>query len=69
MQALEASWTNTAVVDTVPLDAQGRPRSRGDHVLVRPAGSWRVSEWHAIDEMVTSDHRPIFVILEWLGTH
>ena len=69
MQALEASWTNTAVVDTVPLDPQGRPRSRGDHVLVRPAGSWRVSEWQAIDEMVTSDHRPIFVILEWLGTH
>ena len=69
MQALEASWTNTASLDGVPLDALGRPRSRGDHILVRPAQSWRVVEWQVVDETVTSDHRPILAILEWLGAH
>jgi len=69
MQALEGSWTNTATADAVPMDAQGRPRSRGDHILVRPAQSWRVAGWQVVDETVTSDHRPILVVLEWLGTH
>ena len=68
MQTIESSWTNTAAVDSVPLDGFGRPRSRGDHILVRPAQGWRVVEWGVVDETVTSDHRPIFAILEWLGT-
>lgn len=68
MQALEGKWMNT-VVDFVPVDALGRPRSRGDHILVRPAQGWRVVEWHVVDETVTSDHRPIFAVLEWTGAH
>jgi len=69
MQAIEGMWTNTAMADPIPPDALGRPRSRGDHVLVRPASSWRVLEWRVIDETLTSDHRPILVILEYLGNH
>lgn len=68
MQALEAEWTNT-VPESVPVDAQGRPRSRGDHILVRPERSWRVVDWQAVDETVTSDHRPVLAVLEWLGAH
>jgi endonuclease/exonuclease/phosphatase family metal-dependent hydrolase len=68
MQTLEGSWANTAPADAVPMDAPGRPRSR-DHILVRSAPSWRVVEWQVVDETVTSDHRPVLAILEWLGTH
>jgi endonuclease/exonuclease/phosphatase family metal-dependent hydrolase len=39
---------------------------RVDHVLVRPAESWRVLESRVFDEPVASDHRPVLVVLEWL---
>jgi endonuclease/exonuclease/phosphatase family metal-dependent hydrolase len=64
MLALEAGWANTSTADADPASASGRPRSRGDHILVRPAGQWRVIEWHVIDETLASDHRPLLVVLE-----
>jgi endonuclease/exonuclease/phosphatase family metal-dependent hydrolase len=64
MLALEASWTNTSTADSDPGSASGRPRSRGDHILVRPAGQWRVSEWQVIDETLASDHRPLLAVLD-----
>ena len=67
MLALEAGWTNTSTADSDPGGASGRPRSRGDHILVRPAGHWRVIEWHVIDETLASDHRPLLAVLELTG--
>jgi endonuclease/exonuclease/phosphatase family metal-dependent hydrolase len=64
MLALEAEWSNTSTPDSDPGFTSGRPRSRGDHVLVRPAGRWRVLEWNVIDETLASDHRPVLVVLE-----
>jgi endonuclease/exonuclease/phosphatase family metal-dependent hydrolase len=67
MQILEAEWSNASVADPQPLLPDGRPRRRGDHVLFRPAGAWRVVEWTSIDETLASDHRPILAVLEWMG--
>jgi endonuclease/exonuclease/phosphatase family metal-dependent hydrolase len=69
MLALEAEWTNTSTADSDPANASGRPRSRGDHILVRPAERWRVIEWNVIDETLTSDHRPLLAVLELTGHH
>jgi hypothetical protein len=44
-----------------------RPRSRGDHILVRPAESWRVVDWQVIDENVVRSP-PILAELEWTGS-
>jgi endonuclease/exonuclease/phosphatase family metal-dependent hydrolase len=68
MQILEGEWMNTSLLDADPTMVV-RPRSRGDHILVRPAESWRVVDWQVIDESVTSDHRPILAVLEWIGSH
>ncbi|MEO6437474.1 MAG: endonuclease/exonuclease/phosphatase family protein [Tepidisphaeraceae bacterium] len=43
------------------------PHKSIDHVLVRPAERWRVSETRVIDERVASDHRPVLVKLELLA--
>jgi endonuclease/exonuclease/phosphatase family metal-dependent hydrolase len=42
---------------------------RSDYVLARPAGSWRAVETTVLDETVASDHRPVLVVLEWVGAH
>jgi endonuclease/exonuclease/phosphatase family metal-dependent hydrolase len=67
MQALEAVWANTSAAAPVSDDTTGRPRSRGDHVLLRPGAGWWVIEWRVIDETIASDHRPVLVVLEWAG--
>ena len=67
MQILETQWTTASAVDPSPTTPSGRPRFRVDYVLFRPAESWRVLESRVIDEPVASDHRPVLVVLEWLG--
>jgi len=68
MDLLNAHWINPPAIDPSPIAPSGRPRSRIDYVLVRPAGSWRVIESRLIDDTVASDHRPLLVVLEWAGT-
>lgn len=68
MQIIQSQWTN-ASADPSPTIPPGRPRPRGDYVLFRPAGTWRVIESTVIDETVASDHRPLLVVLEWIGVH
>jgi endonuclease/exonuclease/phosphatase family metal-dependent hydrolase len=43
------------------------PQSRIDYVLIRNSDPWRIMEVKTIDEQVVSDHRPVLVVLEWLG--
>jgi len=47
---------------TFPADA---PEREIDFVLVRPTDSFRVLEHRVLDEDVASDHRPIFLVLEF----
>lgn len=68
MEVLEERWTNPPATDPSPIGPSGRPRMRVDYVLIRPAGRWRVVESSILDDTVTSDHRPLLVVLEWTGT-
>lgn len=43
------------------------PNIRIDWVLTHPKGAWRTVESRVIDERIASDHRPLYVELEWLG--
>jgi endonuclease/exonuclease/phosphatase family metal-dependent hydrolase len=67
MDLFEEQWTDPPAADPSPISPSGRPRSRVDYVLIRPAASWRVIESRIIDEPVASDHRPLLVVLEWTG--
>jgi endonuclease/exonuclease/phosphatase family metal-dependent hydrolase len=67
METFETQWTVASAVDPSPTTPSGRPRSRVDYVLFRPAESWRVLESRVIDEPVASDHRPLLVVLTWTG--
>ena len=67
MKIFQPWWTEVPPVDQAPTTAPPRPLLRGDHVLFRPAGTWRPIESRFIDETVASDHRPLMVVLEWTG--
>ena len=69
MKTLETQWTNATTADpSMPLAADGRPRFRGDYVLMRPMHCWRVIEATVLDDRIASDHRPVLVVLEWIAT-
>jgi endonuclease/exonuclease/phosphatase (EEP) superfamily protein YafD len=65
IDALAARWTNASVLDAPPSDSTASPRARINYVLVRPAHHWRVIESRLLGDTVASDHRPLFVALEW----
>jgi endonuclease/exonuclease/phosphatase family metal-dependent hydrolase len=67
MGLFEEAWANPQADDPSPIAPTGRPRSRVDYVLIRPAASWHVIESRLIDEQVASDHRPLLTVLEWTG--
>ena len=48
-------------VDTVA------PKSRIDYVLARSTDPWKVTEVNVVDDTVVSDHKPVLVVLEWVG--
>ncbi len=45
------------------------PRSRIDYVLYRSSDPWQVLEVNIVDDLVASDHRPVFAVLQWKGEH
>jgi endonuclease/exonuclease/phosphatase (EEP) superfamily protein YafD len=67
MEVFDAHWTNAAAAGPPQTMPTGRRRSRGDHVLFRPAESWRVIESMVIDDRLASDHRSLLIVLEWIG--
>jgi endonuclease/exonuclease/phosphatase family metal-dependent hydrolase len=67
MKIFEPWWAEVAPVDPTPNTTPPRPTLRGDHILFRPAQDWRPIESRIIDETVASDHRPVLVVLEWIG--
>lgn len=66
LQVLAERWTDVFVAPE-PLDAEGRPRRRVDHVFVSPASAWRGVAAQVIEDRVASDHRPVLAIVEWRG--
>ena len=69
MKVLETQWTNATTADpSLPPAPDGRPRLRGDYILVRPTHCWRVIESKILDDRIASDHRPVLAVLEWTAT-
>ena len=66
MQILDGDWKNVSPDDPPPLIPTGRP-GRVDHVLVRPFNGWKVIESRVVDAPIASDHRPVLVVLQWMG--
>src|SRR5204863_80558 len=66
MQAFDLAWANVAPDDPPPTNPTGRP-GRVDHVLVRPFAGWKVVESTVVDAPIASDHRPVLVVLQWVG--
>lgn len=65
MRQLLGEWTlaSKGYGATYP---SGKPRVVIDHILVRPAASWRVVHVETIPEKMASDHRPLLVELEFI---
>jgi endonuclease/exonuclease/phosphatase family metal-dependent hydrolase len=64
VRALEETWSIASNGDPSPTCPADEPRSKIDHVLVKPATRWRVVEAKVVDERAASDHRPVLVKLE-----
>ncbi|QEL18001.1 endonuclease/exonuclease/phosphatase family protein [Limnoglobus roseus] len=68
LQTLGQKWTVATVAGqkfpTIPSDV---PRQQIDFVLFRPATQFKVVEVKVIEEKIASDHRPVLVVLEWVG--
>ena len=62
-----AGWDFAVPPGTATFPA-GKPRVGIDHVLTLPPGRFQVVEVKVIDEPVASDHRPLLVVLEWVGS-
>jgi endonuclease/exonuclease/phosphatase family metal-dependent hydrolase len=67
MSELEQVWKLATDDAAMPSFPSTRPSIRIDHVLFKPADSWRVVEARVIDEPLASDHRPVLVKLELLS--
>jgi endonuclease/exonuclease/phosphatase family metal-dependent hydrolase len=67
MAELATIWTLVSNGDRSPTSPAHEPRTKIDHVLVKPADRWRVREAKVLDEAVASDHRPVVVKLSYTG--
>jgi len=64
MEILRRRWVNASPPDFRPSDPAARWFGRVDHVLVRPAPTWRVIASHVIDAPAASDHLPVLAEIE-----
>ena len=71
IKVLQPHWTDATAGQPEPTWPSGQPRTKIDYVFFRPADGWHVVEKQVVNESVTSDHRPLLVVLEcvpsWLG--
>jgi len=71
IKVLQPHWTDATAGQPEPTWPSGQPRTKIDYVFFRPADGWHVVEKQVVNESVTSDHRPLLVVLacvpSWLG--
>jgi len=65
LTALRKNWTNATEGQNLVTISSSKPKQI-DYILFCPAERWRVVEVQVIDERIASDHRPLFVVLEFL---
>jgi endonuclease/exonuclease/phosphatase family metal-dependent hydrolase len=67
VKSLLEKWTAAGAGKGLLTFPSDKPAIEIDHVLLRPAKSWRVIEVKVIEEKVASDHRPLLVVVEWVA--
>lgn len=60
-------WRDATISSPGPTWPADKPAKQIDFVFYRPADLWRVVSSEVVDEPMASDHRPVLVVLEWLG--
>lgn len=65
MQLLETEWAQAHKEGSPFTFPANEPAREIDFMMVRPKGAFRVLEHRVLDEEVASDHRPIFLVLEF----
>lgn len=67
LKDFDAVWTraNDQPLPTIPV---AEPKRQIDFILYRPSDHWKVIEVKVLDEAIASDHRPIFAVLQYVGT-
>jgi len=64
VQILLEQWANATDDPPSPTVPVVDPRSRIDYIFYRPASAFDLKEARVIPEVVASDHRPVFAVLE-----
>jgi endonuclease/exonuclease/phosphatase family metal-dependent hydrolase len=67
LKAVGLRWQDATAKAPDPTWPADKPEKKIDYVLYRPAKSWRVVSSEVVAESMASDHRPVLVVLEWLG--
>lgn len=67
VQILRQRWTDASDDPPAPTAPSVNPRSRIDYIFYRPESRFRLVQAEVIDEAMASDHRPVFVVLEFVG--
>jgi endonuclease/exonuclease/phosphatase family metal-dependent hydrolase len=65
MVLLETEWTTIPKEGSPFTFSSVDPVREIDFVLVRPKDGFKILEHRVLDEQVASDHRPIFLVLEF----
>jgi endonuclease/exonuclease/phosphatase family metal-dependent hydrolase len=66
MAVVRSAWTDLFTAP-LPVGPDGRPRRRVDYVLGRPESRWRTLDSGFVEDRLASDHRPVFVTMQWTG--
>jgi endonuclease/exonuclease/phosphatase family metal-dependent hydrolase len=60
-------WEATGGAEPDPTAPAKNPDRTVDYVMVSQPSGWKVVDVDVIDEPLASDHRPLLVVLEWVG--
>ena len=66
MEMLFNHFIDASALDPQPTIPVVNPTRRIDYILFRPPHKWAPLETRVLSEQVASDHRPLFVVLEYL---
>jgi endonuclease/exonuclease/phosphatase family metal-dependent hydrolase len=67
LKTILGQWQDGTISSPGPTWPADKPTIKIDYVLYRPADAWRVISCEVVNEPMASDHRPVLVVLEWLG--
>jgi len=64
IELLRRQWTCADPNDPEPTSPSAGPKRKIDYILFKPSRRWKVLTTQVIDDKVTSDHCPVYAVLE-----